>query len=109
MKIKFIGNEISLKSQVKIFLVYYYSDFCNKTGEGTVNYLQLFKILLLYLILKNRIYITVSYEDFIIKENQNHHLCFMVPNTDTAIVKASQHPWFRGMQVYTLHPVRPSC
>lgn len=30
----------------------------------------------------------------------------MVPDTDTAVVEAGQHPWLRGMQVHALDAVR---
>lgn len=35
-----------------------------------------------------------------------HHLCFVVPHTDTAVVEAGQHPGLRGVQVHTLDAVR---
>lgn len=36
------------------------------------------------------------------------YLCLVVPDTDTAIVQAGNHPWFSWVQVHTLHTVRPS-
>lgn len=37
------------------------------------------------------------------------YLCFVVPHTDTAVVQASQHPWFCWVKIHTLHSVRPGC
>lgn len=37
------------------------------------------------------------------------HLCFVVPHTDAAVVKTSQHPWFCWVKIHTLHTVRPGC
>lgn len=42
------------------------------------------------------------------KSFQKSYLSFMIPNTHTAIVKTSQHPWLSRMQIHTLNPIRPS-
>lgn len=94
---------------LKIILSYYCCDSCIQVRESTVNQQQHFQIFLVYLVLKVRIYALVGFEKITVKESQSYHLCFMVPNADTAIVETCQHPWLCGVQVHTFHPVRPGC